>query len=155
MRHTERQSLKRWHMWNVPVIRQGIDLPSWDVSLRIVKSCPWIIDVISINSQHWFRFWSQELICKLIGINRSVWNFLLRMIPVVIVTLKGWLFMWLYYYSYISTAISYCTLQNNHLQNDHVANKHTGYTSGFHGPIKSPPDKTNSFPQWQTSCNCK
>ena len=139
------------------------------------------------------------------------------MIPVVILTLKGWLFMWLsyYYYCHISTAISYCTLQNTHLQNNHihritelfelegaltgylvqppcneqghlqlaqvvqspiqpdleclqgwgihhlsgqpvqcfttftvsVANKHIGYTSGFHGPIESPLEKTYSFPQ--------
>ena len=57
-------------MWN--------DLPSWDVSLRIVKSCPWISEFNSIISQHRFRFWSQELICKLMCINISAWVFLLN-----------------------------------------------------------------------------
>lgn len=38
--------------------------PSRAVWLRMVKSCPCIMEFISMISQHWFRFWSQELICK-------------------------------------------------------------------------------------------
>lgn len=36
-------------------------VPSAAVRLRMANSWPWILAVISISSQHLFRFWSQEI----------------------------------------------------------------------------------------------